>query len=111
MINVSGKCKVYKIEHKGNYNFVTASLMSSKKLKDGEYENQWFNAKFVGKAFEPAKHLQDKAKIEIKSGVLESRKHEGKTYITIVVFEFDSEEQPMPEQGFTPVDDDEDIPF
>lgn len=85
-LNIAGKGKVFKVADRGN--FVTASLSTSKKVNN-EWVSEWFNLKFVGHAGAGAKYLQDKDTIEIIKGILESRKVEDKTYISIVVFEYE----------------------
>lgn len=90
MLNVNGTCQVYRVENKGN--FVTASLRTSKKNKQtDEWESEWFNAKFVGHCKDRASRLVDKDKITIEKSVLENRKYQEKTYLSIVIFEFTSE--------------------
>jgi ribosomal protein L18 len=86
-LNVSGSCQVYKVQDKGNY--VTASLRTSKKDRDGEWQSEFYNAKFVGKDTASAAKLEDKEKITLNNAILESVKgKDGKTYINVVVFEF-----------------------
>lgn len=89
MLNVSGTCQVYKLENKGN--MVVGTLRTSKKNKQtDEWESDFFNAKFVGSCKDQAARLADKDKITISKAVLESRKYNDKTYISVVVFEFTS---------------------
>ena len=82
-MNVTGKAKVYNFEHKGNY--AKASLQVGKKNKDGEWENMWFNARFVGKSV-PAE-MEKGQRINIISAVLESFKGDKGTFVTIIIFE------------------------
>lgn len=86
-LQVSGKCQVYRVEDKGK--FVTATLRTSKKNQQDEWESEFFNAKFVGKAAALAVLLADKDKLEITKAILENRKYNEKQYISVVVFEFE----------------------
>ncbi|HEY5586681.1 MAG TPA: hypothetical protein VIK78_19605 [Ruminiclostridium sp.] len=121
MLNVTGTCQVYRVENKGN--FVIASLRTSKKnKKTDEWESEFFNAKFVGSCKEQAANLIDKDKITITSSLLENRKYLEKSYLSVVVFEFKSEEkadsfegitppQTTTQDGFYPTDEDDELPF
>lgn len=52
--------------------------------------SSWLNARFVGEAFEPAKALRNKDKIDIIRGAITNEKSEsnGKFYNELVIFEF-----------------------
>ena len=89
-LQVTGKAGVYQIKKYDK--FVTASLRTAKKDKDGEWQSEFYNAKFVGKCVEKALSLQDKDKVEIKSGILEQNEYNGKKYTNVVVFEFEMQE-------------------
>jgi hypothetical protein len=112
-LKVSGACQVYKIEDKGSY--VTASLRTSKKdKKTDEWISEFYNARFVGKDKASAAKLSDKDKITLTSAILESNKgKDGRTYTSVIVFEFTSMAvEPYAEtNSFVPVDDDDDLPF
>lgn len=71
-----------------------ANLSSSKKNTHGEevsYENMSWNGKFVGEAFEKAKSLKEKDKIDITKGAITNRydKEKGKLYVDVTVFDFE----------------------
>ena len=95
-MNITGKCRVYQFEHKGNY--AKASLQVGKKKQDGEWENMWFNAKFVGKNLPD--NIEKGEQINITSAILESFKGDKGTYVTVVIFEHES----MGNKSFSPTD-------
>ena len=109
--------KVFDPEDKGKY--VEANLSTSKKDKDGNRVwMNWFGARFVGKAKGKADGLNNKDTIEINSGLIENvyDKEKKKTYINIVVFDFDvMESKPKGDEPdldeFQAIDDDETLPF
>jgi len=89
MLNVTGKyVSVFEAEDKGN--FVQANLSTSKKNKDGSYTNMYWRARFVGEAYEAAKKLVDKDKIQILRGAIENKfdKEWDRLYVTVLVFRF-----------------------
>ncbi len=89
MLNVTGKyVSVFEVEDKGNY--VQANLSTSKKNKDGSYTNNYWKARFVGEAYQPAKELISKDKIHILKGAIENHydKDWDKLYVTVLVFRF-----------------------
>lgn len=89
MLNVTGKyISVFEADDKGNY--VQANLSTSKKNQDGSYTNMYWKARFVGEAYEPAKVLEDKDKIQILRGAVENKfdKEKDKLYVTVVIFRF-----------------------
>ncbi len=47
-LNVNGDTKVYNM--KVFDKFISCSVMQSRKLQTGEWQNKFFNAKFVGKS-------------------------------------------------------------
>ena len=104
---------VFEPENKGNY--VQANLSTGKKDKDGNWTNMnWFGARFVGKAKEQAEKLRSKDKIEIISGLIENNyvKDSGKTYINVVIFEFEFMDKKDKKDDFAGAEEiDEDIPF
>lgn len=108
-LNVTGSASVYKVVDKGN--FVTATLRTAKKDKDGEWQSEFFNCKFVGKEKDSAKKLADKDKITLVSAILESRKVEEKTYQSIVIFEFTSGAVETYKEPIADDTDDSELPF
>ena len=102
---------VFDPKDKGNY--YEANLSTGKKDKDGNWTNMnWLGARFVGKAKENAEKLNSKDKIEIINGLVENVyiKESGKTYINVVVFEFEFMDKK--EDDFAGTEEiDEDIPF
>lgn len=84
-MNITGKARVYNFENKGNY--AKASLQVGKKKQDGEWENMWFNAKFVGK--NAPDEMEKGQQINITSAILESFKGDKGTYVTVVIFDFE----------------------
>lgn len=122
MLNITGKyIKVWEV--KIHPNMVTADLSSSKKNKDGEYENtNWMGVKFVGESKERATSLRKGDMIEIVSGMAGKRKYQDKWYDDVVVFDFNvmskSESKPKAEVKSDDVggfyddhDENADLPF
>lgn len=90
MLNVTGKyVSVFEVEEKGKY--CTANLSTFKKNTDNTYTYMYWKARFVGKAFEKAKKLKDKDKIEIANGIIENNydKEKDKLWVTVTIFEFE----------------------
>ncbi len=78
------KVKVYE-------NYVKASLTTGKKSQDETFTNMYWNAKFIGKkAYEKAKELKDKDKIEILKGTIENTydKENKILWVNVTVFDF-----------------------
>lgn len=73
---------------------VFANLSSSRKDNRTEpptyKSSSWFDVRFVGEAFEPAKALRNLDKIDIIKGAITNEKSSsnGKFYTELVVFEF-----------------------
>ena len=89
MLNVTGKnITVFDVEDKGKY--ISANLSTSKKNRDDTYTRMSWKARFVGEAFEKAKSLCDKDKIEITNGAIENSydKDAKKLWLTVIVFDF-----------------------
>jgi hypothetical protein len=83
--------KVWSVEDKGNY--VKASLSTSRKDKNGTYENSHWMANFVGKCAEKAKELSKGDSIKIISGALSTRLTEDKkSYTNMVIFAYEYQE-------------------
>jgi len=97
-LNITGKfVSVFQAEEKPERakNTVFANLSTSEKKEDGTYENMYWKAKFVGKAYEAAKELKDADKVNIISGLItnEYNKKTEKTWVEVVVFEFEMSEK------------------
>jgi hypothetical protein len=112
-LQVTGKCRVYQFEDKTTY--AKASLQVGKKKQDGEWENQWFNAKFVGRN-KPT--FMDKGQtIEITSGILDSFKGDKGTFQTIIIFDYEAGQAPVQSQQraisdeVADNDDEDSLPF
>lgn len=89
MLNVTGKyISVFEVEEREKY--CIANLSTSKKNTDNTYTNMYWRARFVGKAFDKAKKLKDKDKIEITNGIIENNydKEKDKLWVTVTIFEF-----------------------
>ncbi len=113
MLNIKNSkyVTVFQAENKGKY--VEANLSTGKKDQDGNWKNMsWLGARFVGKCKEQAEKLKDKDKIEIISGLIENNyvKETGKTYINVVIFEFEFMEKKSDLDEFSAIDDEE-VPF
>lgn len=115
MLNV-GKSyiKVWETEDKGKY--VTGKVSSSRKDKqnEGQYINSNWFCRFVGQCVGLAKTLAKGDRITVLNGTVESvyDKEKGKTYTTLVIFEF---EQGVVNTntggGFTEIETDDELPF
>lgn len=70
--------------------YVQANITTSKKNDDNTYDNMYWKARFVGKAFEAAKELKDKDKIEITNGIVENNydKENEKLWVNVTIFSF-----------------------
>lgn len=96
MLNVTAKyVTVFNPKIKDDLSSKTlfATLSSSKKNeKDGEisYKNMYWKGRFVGTAFEKAKSLKDKDKIDILNGVIDNTydKENKKLYVNLTIFDF-----------------------
>lgn len=117
-LKVTGQAKVFKFEDKGNW--CKASLGLSKK-QNGEWQNEYYGANFVKDAKDKAQKtgIPDKTKIEIKNGFLSTSKWNDKTYVNVVITDFDfvdGEPQATPQQtapafDIDSVDMDSELPF
>lgn len=89
MLNIIGRGNVFNVET--TEKSVNCNLSTAKKNQDGKYEYMSWRTRFVGKAFEPAKELKDKDRINITSGVIENKydKAKDKTYYNVSIFEFE----------------------
>lgn len=73
---------------------VFANISTSEKVSDNNgnisYKNMSWKARFVGSAFEPAKALRDKDKIDILKGCIKNRydKDNKILYVDVVIFEY-----------------------
>ena len=114
MFNITGRfCKVWSVTIKEN--MVLVDLTTSKKNQDGTYTNsKYFKVKFVGKCLNDAKRLEEGDKIDILSGMIGKREYHGKYYDDLVVFSFEPSEgsaKVSQDDGFTELDDSDEIPF
>jgi len=76
----------------GRKNTVRANISSiSGKDRDGNLIFSSWNARFVGRAFEPALALEDKQKILLKESRIDSdyNKEKKQSYVTVTVFDFE----------------------
>lgn len=103
---------VWNVEDKGNY--VVARLSTARKDKQN---NSWINsswfARFVGNAVFKAKYLKDKDRIQLTNAAIENvyDKEKKRSYLNLIVFDFDGFEQKQSvENSFTEIDDEE-LPF
>lgn len=96
MFNITGKYVTVfspSIKTEISDRIVFATLSTSRKnIKDGEvsYENMLWNGRFVGGAFEKAKNLSDRDKIDIIKGSITNHydKLEKRLYVDVTVFDF-----------------------
>lgn len=68
---------------------VVGRATTSRKNKDGEYENFWWDIRFVGGCKDEASFLEDRCRLELKEINLEQREYNGKQEGVIIVFAFD----------------------
>lgn len=68
---------------------VVGRATTSKKNKYGEYDNFWWDIKFVGNCKDEASFLEDKCRLDLKEINLEQRVYDGREITQIVVFAFD----------------------
>ena len=85
-MNITGKfLKVWKVTEEP---IRKVDLGDSSKQKDGSYVNwTWFGVAFFGEAAK--KEINEGDVIEVKSGLIGKRKHEGKYYDDLKVFDFE----------------------
>jgi hypothetical protein len=81
---------VYNVENRGK--FIKARISSSKKNKDGTYSTSFWNAIFVGQAFDTT--LSNKEKIKITSATIENKEFVDKdgnkrVNAEVVIFQFE----------------------
>lgn len=83
------KVTVFGVEDKGTY--VKADLSEGIKDKDGNWSHIYWKALFFGKCKESAKRLNDKDKINVKSGIIENKynKEKQRGYTTVKIFDFE----------------------
>lgn len=89
MLNIkNSRGTVFQVEVKEKQ--VQCNLSTGKKNQDDTYTNMTWRARFVGNAFEKAKELQDKDRIEIINGAVENTydKENEKLYVNVVIFDF-----------------------
>lgn len=90
MLNIQGFAKVTKIEREAK--FTKATLYYGRKRQDGEYDNTFINAIFVGNAHESLGKVENKQEIYIDNGILENIAYvdkEGKNrqFLKLTVFD------------------------
>ncbi|HYE12220.1 MAG TPA: hypothetical protein VEF53_18780 [Patescibacteria group bacterium] len=117
MINIKEgqKATVFSVEDKGTYIKAKLSTSRKDKQKDEWVNSSWFT-RFVGKAKDMAKGLQDKDKITLVNAAIENvyDKDKKQSFLSLVVFKFECEGGSKPNEtpsGFIPIDDDSDLPF
>lgn len=70
---------------------VEATISSSRKKQDQDYEYFSWNAKFVGMAYQKALELQDKDRIMLTEAAVENyyNKEKRKLYVSVIIFDFE----------------------
>lgn len=123
MLNITGKyITVFQPQIDLNISgkMVFANISSSKKdtrTNPPTYTNMSWKAKFVGEAFESAKALRDKDKIDIVKGVISNTydKEKGKLYVDVTIFEFLMSDTKKKEDKIAAAaadeEDDDELPF
>lgn len=96
------KGTIYKAEKAGN--MVKASMQTAKKVND-KWENMWWNVRFVGVNKDEILKFEDKTKIKVLSGTVESNKSNDKVYTNVVIFDYEIVEgkskEPAEEEEFS----------
>lgn len=80
------KGTIYKAKQVGN--MVTASMATAKKMNE-KWETMYWNVRFVGSNKEDILQYEDKTKIKVISGTVESNKYNDKMYTNVVIFEYE----------------------
>ena len=98
MLNITGVVKVFDIEDHDKRTTARGVFGIPPKKDGGEWENDFINLKFVGKAFEAMSQIEEKTNIFIKSGILRNRQYTDKnnnnrTWLEVTVFEFCTKEE------------------
>lgn len=80
---------------------VTARISTSEKNKDGEYINSYWNAAFVGNAYDLAKSLTDKDRIHINKCKITNEDYttkdgEKRSWLQVTIFDFEKLEHNSP---------------
>jgi single-stranded DNA-binding protein len=95
MLNINGVAKVCKLNEVTG-KLISGTLYYGTKNKNGDWDNHFFNAKFVGKAIEGLLTIpiKNKDEINIKTGILTTRTWKDKngndrTTTEITVFELE----------------------
>lgn len=112
MLNISKSyATIWNVEDRGNY--VQARISTSRKdNRDNSYINSNWFARFVGNCKDAAKNLKERDRIVITNGTVENvyDKNSGKSYVNVVIFDFDMADGSLP--GFTPYEGSNDeLPF
>jgi hypothetical protein len=94
MLNVQGKVKVFAIDDE-NPKAVKCSIVfgTPNKKSEGEWDNSFFKAVFIGKASEIQKQLEDKDFIYITSGTVTNKNYtnkagENRSFLQVQIFDF-----------------------
>jgi single-stranded DNA-binding protein len=99
MLNIEGLVKVTKIEDmsskaaKAVVYFGTKRKGSGGKDENEEWENSFFKAVLVGKAFEKSQEIYDKDPIYVTKGIVKNVSYEDKqgnirNYLSLTIFDF-----------------------
>lgn len=94
MLNITGLVKITKIEDMSDKASKATIYFGTKKGKDSdEWENSFFNAVLVGKAFEKVASVAEKDSIFITSGLVKNVSYEDKQkknrqYLSLTIFDF-----------------------
>lgn len=80
---------------------VKARISTSEKNKDGEYINSYWNAAFVGNAYDLAKSLTDKDRIHINKCKITNEDYttkdgEKRSWLQVTIFDFEKLEHDSP---------------
>ena len=90
---------------------VKARISTSEKNKDGEYINSYWNAAFVGNAYDLAKSLTDKDRIHINKCKITNEDYttkdgEKRSWLQVTIFDFEKLEHNSEKSNSDSSDDD-----
>lgn len=95
MLNINGLVRITKIEDMqgGKCSKATIYFGTQKGKDSGEWENSFFNAVLVGKAFEKVVTVAEKDPIFITSGLVKNvsytdKENKNRSYLSLTVFDF-----------------------
>jgi len=112
MLNITKSyATVWQPENKGKY--ISARLSTGHKNQDGTWTNSSWYARFVGRCKQNAALLKERDRIVITNAIIENvyDKEQKKSWLTLVIFDFDAEQKtsnnfvPMPQY------DEDELPF